>query len=308
MRVVVTGGAGYIGSTLVPMLLADGHQVHVVDSLLFGGQALLSHFIHPDFSLARVDVRDREALAPELAGADVVIHLAALVGYPLCKKLPQEAKEVNLDGTRNVAELAPSDTLLVYSSTGSNYGEVEGVCTEDTPLNPLSLYGETKTQGEQICRDRGNSVSLRFATAYGIAPRMRLDLMINDFTWQALHRRYLVVYEKHFRRTFIHVRDIARAFCHVLAHREGIIHDVYNVGHESLNYTKEDIVRMLEERVKFMVYFAEFGKDEDRRDYEVDYSRIRSSGFEISVSIEQGLSELVRGLPLLPLANPFSNV
>jgi nucleoside-diphosphate-sugar epimerase len=308
MRVVLTGGAGYIGSTLVPMLLADGHRVHVVDSLLFGGQALLPHFINPDFSLAQVDVRDREALAPELKDADVVIHLAALVGYPLCKKLPLEARQVNLDGTRNVAELAPPDALVVYSSTGSNYGEVSGICTEDTPLNPLSLYGETKTGGEQICRERGNSVSLRFATAYGIAPRMRLDLMINDFTWQAIHRRYLVVYEKHFRRTFIHVRDIARAFCHVLSHKDRIIHDVYNVGHESLNYTKEDIVGLLEERVKFMVYFAEFGKDEDQRDYEVDYSRIRTSGFETSVSIEQGLSELVRGLPLLPLANPFSNV
>ena len=206
------------------------------------------------------------SLARELDGADAVVHLAALVGYPLCKKLPLEAQQVNLQGTRNVVDLMPSNARLIYSSTGSNYGEVEGMCTEDTPLNPLSLYGETKTQGEQICRERGNSVSLRFATAFGIAPRMRLDLMINDFTWQAIHRRYLVVYEKHFRRTFIHVRDIARAFCHVLAHPEQIHHDVYNVGHDSLNYTK-DIVRLLEKRVKFMVYFAEFGKDEDRRDY-----------------------------------------
>ena len=308
MRVVITGGAGYIGSTLIPMLLADGHQVHVVDSLVFGGQALLPLFIHEGFSLAQVDIRDRVALKTELAGADVVVHLAAMVGYPLCKKLPIEARQVNVDGTQNVADLAPPEALVIYSSTGSNYGEVEGICTEDTPLNPLSLYGETKTTGEAICRSRGNSVSLRFATAYGIAPRMRLDLMINDFTWQAVHRRYLVVYEKHFRRTFIHVRDIARAFCHVLKYRDRIEHDVYNVGHDSLNYTKEDIVRLLEERVKFMVYFAEFGRDEDQRDYEVDYSRIRSTGFETTIGIEQGLSELVRGLPLLPIANPYSNV
>ena len=308
MRIVVTGGAGYIGSTLVPMLLAQGHSVHVVDSLIYGGQALLPYFIQDSFSMAQVDIRDREALARELDGADAVVHLAALVGYPLCKKLPLEAQQVNLEGTRNVVELMPSKARLIYSSTGSNYGEVEGMCTEDTPLNPLSLYGETKTQGEQICRDRGNSVSLRFATAFGIAPRMRLDLMINDFTWQAIHRRYLVVYEKHFRRTFIHVRDIARAFCHVLTYPERIHHDVYNVGHDSLNYTKEDIVRLLEKRVKFVVYFAEFGKDEDRRDYEVDYTRIRQAGFETNVDIEQGLSELVRGLPLLSLANPYSNV
>jgi nucleoside-diphosphate-sugar epimerase len=222
--------------------------------------------------------------------------------------MPQRARAVNVDGARNVVELAPADARLVYASTGSNYGEVLGVCTEDTPLNPLSIYGETKTQAEEMFVARFNSVSLRFATAFGVSPRMRLDLMINDFTWQAIHRRYLVVYEKHFRRTFIHVTDIARAIQHVSEHSQPLLHPVFNVGHSSLNYTKEDIVRLIEKRVDFLVYFAEFGSDQDKRDYEVDYSRIGALGFETKVCIDRGLGELVGALPHMRIDNPFSNV
>jgi nucleoside-diphosphate-sugar epimerase len=308
MRIAITGGAGYVGSTLVPRLLAAGHHVHVVDSLMFGGGALIPHFIHPRFSFAQVDITDGPALRKELAGADAVVHLAAIVGYPLCKKLPRAAVEVNVDGARNVVELSPPDARLLYASTGSNYGEVMGICTEDTPLNPLSLYGETKTQAEDLITSREGSVSLRFATAFGSSPRMRLDLMINDFTWQAIHRRYLVVYEKHFRRTFIHVTDMARAFQHFIELPQAPAHRVYNVGHESLNYTKEDIVNLLRERMDFLCYFAEFGRDEDRRDYEVDYSRVRAEGFETEVDINRGLGELMHSLRLLPLQNPYSNV
>ena len=307
-RVVVTGGAGYIGSTLVPILLSRGHRVHVLDTLLFGGQALLPHFIHPQFSFSEADIRDRDALGRELKGADVVIHLAALVGYPLCKKLPRQAVEVNIDGARNVLDLAPKGARLIYASTGSNYGEVEGICSEETPLNPLSLYGRTKTKAEEMFLAAENSVSLRFATAFGIAPRLRLDLLINDFTWQAIHQKYLVVYEKHFRRTFIHVKDIARGIAHVIDKDVCQGHKVFNVGHESLNYTKEDIVLLLQKRLDFLVHFAEIGSDADKRDYEVDYSRIRSIGYETEIDIEIGLQELIRGLALLRIKNPYSNV
>jgi nucleoside-diphosphate-sugar epimerase len=307
-KVVVTGGAGFIGSTLIPILLAKNYQVHVIDNLTFGGQAILQYFIHPNFSFAEVDVRDREALKRELKDADAVVHLAALVGYPLCKKLPREAVEVNVDGARNVLELSPKGTRFVYASTGSNYGEVEGVCTEATPLNPLSLYGKTKTEAEAMFLAAPNSVSLRFATAFGIAPRLRLDLLINDFTWQAIHQRYLVVYEKHFRRTFIHVRDIARGIAFVLDKQICNGHKVFNVGHESLNYTKEDIVLLLKDHLDFLVHFARIGSDADKRDYEVDYSRIRSIGFSTEIDIERGLDELICGLRLLRIKNPYSNV
>ena len=308
MKVLVTGGAGYVGSVLVRQLLAQGHRVHVVDNLMFGGNTLLPLFIDPNFSFARVDICDREGLAAEMEGVDAVIHLAALVGYPLCKKMPARAIEVNVEGTKNVISTMPADAHLIYASTGSNYGEVEGVCTEDSPLNPLSLYGRVKTEAEQLCLERDRSTALRFATAYGLSPRPRLDLMINDFCWQAIHQRYLVVYEKHFRRTFIHVVDIARAIVHMLERVGSLEHKVFNVGHESLNFTKEDIVKLIEKRVDFLVYYAEFGKDEDCRDYEVDYSRIRAEGFEVSIDIEAGLSELINGLKLLEIRNPYGNV
>ena len=308
MRIVVTGGAGFIGSTLVPRLLALGHHVHVVDNLMFGGQAILPLFIHPCFSFAEVDVTDRDQLRPQLQGADVVIHLAALVGYPLCKKMPRRAQEVNVDGAQNVLDLTPPNARLVYASTGSNYGEVDGICTEETPLNPLSLYGRTKTEAERLFLSRPNSVSLRFATAFGIAPRLRLDLMINDFTWQAIHQRYLVVYEKHFRRTFIHVIDIARAIIHVMDPELCHGHKVFNVGNNSLNYTKADIISLLQKRLDFLVHYAEFGSDADKRDYEVDYSRIQSTGFQTEIDIHTGLSELIDGLRIMRIKNPYSNV
>ena len=305
---MITGGAGYIGSMLIPMLLEKGHQVHVVDNLFFGGKTLLPYFINPNFSFVNVDVRDKSALRRELQDADAVVHLAALVGYPLCKKMPREAQEVNVDGTRNLLECAPRNARLVYASTGSNYGEVEGICTESTPLNPLSLYGRTKTEAETMMLDASNSVSLRFATAFGVAPRLRLDLLINDFAWQAIHQKYLVVYEKHFRRTFIHVHDIARAIVHVLDSTNCQGHKVFNVGSEALNYTKEDIVMLLKDRLEFLVHFAEIGTDADKRDYEVDYSRIRNTGYHTEVDIQRGLDELVHALPLLPIKNPYSNV
>lgn len=308
MKVLVTGGAGFVGSVLVRQLLAAGHHVHVVDCLMFGGQTLLPLFIEPRFSFARIDICDRDALAKEMEGVEVVIHLAALVGYPLCKKLPDRATQVNVGGTENVIATMPKDAFLVYASTGSNYGEVNGICTEDSPLNPLSLYGQTKTKAEELCLDRPNSIALRFATAFGLGPRARLDLMINDFVWQAIHQRYLVVYEKHFRRTFIHVTDIARAIVHVLDCADQLEHQVFNVGHDSLNFTKQDIVELIKKRADFLVYFAEFGKDEDQRNYEVDYSRIKATGFETSVDINKGLTELIEGLKLLEISNPYGNV
>ena len=307
-KVVVTGGAGFVGNVLIRWLLAAGYRVHVVDNLTFGGHGLVSLFIHPRFSFAQVDVLNRQDLARELADADAVVHLAALVGYPLCKKLPELAVAVNVDGTANALELAPSDARFIFASTGSNYGEVEGLCTEDTPLNPLSLYGEVKTRAEGLCMERPNTVSFRFATAFGISPRLRLDLMINDFTYQALVNHYLLVYEKHFRRTFIHVQDMARAVLHTL-HRWDIMKDkVFNVGQESMNFTKEDIAKLLLRRLDFHLYFAEIGRDEDRRDYAVSYDRIRKTGYTSIVDMERGLHELITGLPLVRIQNPYSNV
>lgn len=307
-KIVVTGGAGYVGSVLVPHLLAHGWRVHVIDNLRFGGEALLPNFIHPNFSFVEMDILDGARLRAEVADAHAVVHLAALVGYPICKKLPDEARRTNLDGTRTLLDVLRPETRLINFSTGSNYGEVVGVCDEDTPLNPLSLYGETKTEAERLCMERPNSVALRFATAFGLSPRLRLDLMINDFTYQALVNRYLLVYEKHFRRTFIHVTDMARVVPHLLGVWDQARDRRLNVGHESMNYTKEDITRLLQTKMNFHLYFADVGRDEDRRDYEVSYARIRGLGFQTEVDIHRGLDELIHGLRLVKVRNPFSNV
>jgi len=307
-RVVITGGAGYYGSVMCRHLLAAGYQVHVVDRLEYGPEPVIELFINDNFTLTKGDVLDRELVQREIEGADVVVHLAALVGYPLCKKFPDRAWAVNVQGTRNVLEAMDPAQKLIYASTGSNYGEVAGICTEDTPLNPLSIYGETKTISEQLCMERGNVVSFRFATAFGLSPRLRLDLMLNDFTYQALVQNYLLVYEKHFRRTFIHIQDMARAAVHALDKWDIMEGRVYNCGHESMNYTKEEIVKMLQEKVNFYVHFAEVGTDADKRDYEVSYERIRKTGFETSIDIHRGITELVDGLRLLNIRNPYSNV
>ena len=307
-RVVVTGGAGYVGSVLVPHLLQQGYRVHVLDNLRFGGESMLGNFIHPNFSFTRGDVTDAAVVKQVMQGADAVIHLAALVGYPVCKKLPGEARSTNVVGTRTVLEHAPANAKFINFSTGSNYGEVLGICDEDTPLNPLSLYGETKTEAEGMAMERPNTVALRFATAFGLSPRLRLDLMINDFTFQALVNRYLLVYERNFRRTFIHVHDMARVVPHLLRNWDRSKNQKLNVGHESMNLTKEDITRILSTKLDFHLYFADVGKDEDKRDYEVNYARIRGLGFETEVDIHRGLDELIAGLRLVNIRNPYSNV
>lgn len=306
-RVVVTGGAGYVGSVLVPHLLALGYRVHVVDSLRFGGEGLLPNVLDPAFSFEELDVLDHARLRRALRGADVVVHLAAIVGYPACNRQPEEARRVNVDGTHSVLDALPPDARLVYASTGSNYGAVAGVCDEDTPLQPLSLYGETKTLAEAACLSRPNSVAPRFATAFGLSPRLRLDLLVNDFAYQALTQRTLLVYERHFRRTFLHVRDMARAIAHLLDHWDGARDRALNVGHERMNLTKEEVARRLRERVEFHLCFADVGTDEDRRDYEVGYARMCALGFDVSIDMDRGLDELVRGLPMVRNRNPYTN-
>jgi len=308
MKVVVTGGAGYVGSVLVPHLLGLGYRVHVIDTLKFGIEPLFGSFIQPNFSFRQGDILDIAALRADLADADAVVHLAAVVGYPACKKWPEEARRTNLDGTRAVLDHLRPEARFINFSTGSNYGEVLGVCDENTPLNPLSLYGETKTEAEQMAMARKNSVALRFATAFGLSPRLRLDLMINDFAYQALVNRYLLVYERHFRRTFIHVHDMARVVPHLLNHWDRARDQVLNVGHETMNYTKQDITHLLQEKLKFHLYFADVGSDEDKRDYEVSYARVRGLGFEVAVDINRGLNELIGGLSHVRIRNPYSNV
>src|SRR5207302_5476448 len=261
------------------------------------------------FDLVRGDVTDPAAVKPALEGIDAVIHLAAIVGYPACKKETQVAQAVNVDGTANLLRHRQADQRFLFASTGSIYGSIpDYVCNEETPRAPITLYGETKAAAEQMVLDAGNSIAYRFATAFGVSNRMRLDLMPNDFTYQAVKNRNLIVYEGGFKRTFVHVRDMARSIIFALERWNEVKDDVYNVGHESMNFTKEDVARQIMKHVDYYLHFAEVGTDADQRNYEVSYEKIRRKGFETTVDLDRGVAELVRAVTLIEFQNPFANV
>ncbi len=309
MRILVTGGAGYVGSTLVPMLLEQGHKVRVLDILRFGGHGLLPCCQHRSFELVQGDITDPAAVKKAVEGVEAIVHLAAIVGYPACKKEPHVAQATNVDGTRVLLQARKPDQKFVFASTGSIYGTVpDYVCNESTPRAPITLYGETKAQAEQMVLDAGNGIAYRYATAFGVSNRMRLDLMPNDFTYQAVRNKSLIVYEGGFKRTFVHVRDMARSIIFALERWDTVKDDVYNVGHESMNFTKEDVARKILQFVDYYLHFAEVGHDADQRNYEVCYEKIRKKGFETTIDLERGVQELVRASQLISFQNPFANV
>jgi nucleoside-diphosphate-sugar epimerase len=309
MMILVTGGAGYVGSVLVPHLLKCGHKVRVIDNLMYGGRGLLPCFAYSGFDFVRGSLLDEAKLRQALAGIDTVIHLAGIVGYPACKRDPRLAQEVNLEGTRLLDRLRAKDQPILFASTGSNYGTVAGrLCTEDTPLNPLSEYGVTKTAAERHLLDAGNVVCYRFATAFGVSNRMRFDLLVNDFVYQAKINKDLIIYERSFKRTFIHVRDMARAFGFAIDNWTNLRDNVYNVGSEEMNYSKEEIALLIKKKLDYYLHFAEIGRDEDQRNYEVSYAKIRGRGFKAEVDMEMGIDELINAAELLGRQNEFSNV
>lgn len=308
MKVLVTGGAGYVGTTLVPQLLEKGYDVTIFDSLLFGGDYILPFFRKPNFHFVEGDVRDENALWHVVKSTDVIIHLAAIVGYPACRKEPDLAKTVNVDGTRNLIKMTSNNQLIIYASTGSNYGSVEDVCTEESPLNPLSLYGQTKTLAEKMLMEERNTIGYRFATAFGVSSRMRLDLLINDFTYKAITQGYMVVYESHFMRTFIHVHDMGRAFLFGIENQDKMKNNIFNVGSESMNYSKKDVCEMIKKHTNFYVHYADIGEDQDKRNYVVSYQKINNLGYDTTIKVEEGIEELVKALKAIQFKTPYANV
>jgi nucleoside-diphosphate-sugar epimerase len=308
MRILITGGAGYVGTALIPQLLKKNYKVTVFDNLMFGGDAILPFFRSPNFEFVKSDIRDKEKLKDSVKEADVIIHLAAIVGFPACRKEPELAKSVNVDGTKNLIDVATNEQLIIYGSTGSNYGTIEDICTEESPLNPLSLYGQTKTLAEKMILENRKAIAWRFATAFGVSARLRLDLLINDFTYKASTQGYLVVYEKHFMRTFIHVHDMGRVFMFGIENQDKMVNNVYNVGDEKMNYSKEDVCNMIKEKTNAYVHYADIGEDADKRNYVVSYDKIKKMGYETTISVEEGIDELVRAIKAVQFRTPYSNI
>jgi len=307
MNILVTGGAGYVGTTLIPLLLAQRHRVRVLDNLMFNGASLLPFFRSRNFEFIKGDIREQSAVREVVKEQDAVVHLAAIVGYPACRQNPKLAEEVNIGGTKSLVEALGDDQLVILASTGSSYGYIREEVTEATPLNPLSLYGQTKDEAEKIVRAHPRSIIFRFMTAFGVSPRMRLDLMINDFSYKAVTEQYLVVYEKHYKRGFIHVHDMARAILFALDHADAMRGETYNVGARSLGLSKEDICEAIKRCANVYVHYAEIGKDEDQRNYDVNFDKIESLGFSTTVGLDEGIQELIAAYQAIKYVKPYSN-
>ena len=306
-KIFITGGAGYVGSALIPLLLEDGYEVTVYDNLMVHGDGIMHNFLKPNFKFIKGDVLDVELLHESMKGHDVVFHLAAIVGYTACRKDEKYSYKVNHEGSKNVVDGLDGKQLLVFGSTGSNYGTVEGVCTEETPLNPLSIYGKSKTMGEEEVLKYPNSIAYRFATAFGFGPRLRLDLLVNDLTYSAFMQKYIAVYESHFMRTFIHVKDMARVFKFAIENADQMKGEVYNVGSNSMNYSKGDVCKMIQAKTDCYVHYADFDGDADKRDYVVSYDKLKNLGFDTTITVEEGIDELIKVFPLVKIDNKYRN-
>ncbi len=301
-NVTVIGGAGYIGSVLVPALLAEGYAVTVLDNFLFNQSTLLDCCLNPNFTILRGDSRDEATVRKAIAKADYIIPLAAIVGAPACKNDATAARTTNYDAIQMLLSLRSKQQCIVSPCTNSGYGIGQSAvfCTEETPLNPISLYGTTKVDAERAILDAGNGISLRLATVFGASPRMRLDLLVNDFVHRAFTDRFLVIFEGHFKRNYIHIRDVAKAFLHAIRNFESMKELPYNVGLSDANISKLELCARIKEQIPSFYYVeAAIGEDPDKRDYVVSNERIEKTGYLPGVSLDMGIRELIQVYTIL---------
>jgi nucleoside-diphosphate-sugar epimerase len=304
-HVLVTGGAGYLGSVLCERLLAENYKVTVIDNLMYKQRSLFHLCANPNFDFAFGDVRDEPKMNELMSKADVIIPLAAIVGATACDRDPINAISIHVDVTRSMKSQLSTDQLVIYPTTNSGYGTQTGdvFCTEETPLEPISLYGRTKVEAEQEWLEFGNAISLRLATVFGLSPRMRLDLLVNDFVYKAVTDKYLVIFEKHFKRNYIHIRDIADCFVHCIENADAMKGQPYNAGLDDANLSKEELALKIKEYVpELYIHFAEIGSDPDKRNYIVSNQRLREAGFEAKRSLDFGIQELMKGYKMLARA------
>ena len=301
-RILVTGGAGYLGSTLVPELLAAGHKVTVLDNFMYH-QNSLAHVCHdPGFEVVRGDVRIESTVLPLLKKADIVIPLAAYVGAPLCARDPVGATTTNHDAIVTMLKHASKHQRILMPTTNSAYGsgDANNYCTEESPLHPISHYAIEKVKVEKALMQHPNAISFRLATVFGMSPRMRIDLLVNDFTYRAVHDRFVVLFEAGFKRNYIHVRDVARAFLHGIDHYEKVNGQIFNVGLSDANVSKKELCEVIQRQVPdFTFVDAPIGKDPDQRNYIVSNAKIEATGYRPRVSLEAGVRELIKGFTMI---------
>jgi nucleoside-diphosphate-sugar epimerase len=300
-NILVTGGAGYIGSTLVPDLLSKNHKVTVVDNFMYKQTSLASSIKNRNFSLVFGDVRDEGLMKGLISKADVIIPLAAIVGAPACDKDPVLAQTINKDSILWLLQKLSPAQQIIMPTTNSAYGsgDQNNFCDEKSPLNPLSLYARDKVVVEESLMQFENATSFRLATVFGISPRMRLDLLVNNFVYRAITDGFVIVFEGHFKRNYIHVDDVVQAFNLALDHNERFKGEIFNVGLTEANISKLELCKEIQKIVPSFTFLeAALGKDPDQRNYIVSNEKIESQGFSPKVNLRDGLSELVKGLKM----------
>ncbi len=301
MKILITGGAGYLGSVIVDKMLNAGHEVVVLDKLLFNQTSLLQYTSNPNFKFIYGDVRNESLLEKLCKEADVIIPLAAIVGFPACAADPQLAKDINFKQIVNIVKFAQHKKIL-YPNTNSGYGIAEGQteCTEESPLTPISVYGQTKCDAENFLRTMTTAITFRLATVFGVSPRMRTDLLVNDFTYKAITDKYIVVFEKNFKRNFIHVEDVASAFLFMLENYEKYKGEVFNVGLSTANLSKQELLEKIQSHVKdFAVSYNDFYEDPDKRDYIVSNAKIEATGWKPEWDLDRGIQQLIQGYQMI---------
>jgi nucleoside-diphosphate-sugar epimerase len=302
VKILVTGGAGYIGSILVPELLSDGHEVTVVDNFMYSQNSLAHVTANPKFSVVNGDVRNEKLMSELIRTPDLIIPLAALVGAPLCARDPLAATSINRDAALWLFTHKSPSQWVIMPTTNSAYGtSLEGsICTEESALNPISLYAKDKVEVEKGLLEAQNAISFRLATVFGMSPRMRIDLLVNDFTYRAVHDRFVILFEPHFKRNFIHVRDVTRALQFGIKHFETMRGQVFNVGLSDANLSKMELCQAIKKQIpSFVSVEAPVGEDPDKRNYIVSNEKLESLGFRTAHPLHLGIAELIKGFRMI---------
>ena len=301
-NILVTGGAGYLGSTMVPDLLSADHKVTVLDNFMFKQSSLNHCCYHPNFNVVKGDIRQKDTMSKLMKEADIIIPLAALVGAPLCNLDPIGATTINHDAIELMLRLLSKDQIVLMPTTNSAYGtgDKDNYCNEKSPLRPISQYAIEKVEVEKKLMQHPNAISFRLATVFGMSPRMRIDLLVNDFTYRAVNDRFVVLFESHFKRNYIHVRDVSRVFQHALNNHDAMKGEIYNVGLSDANVSKKELCEYIQKQVPDFIFIDEqISKDPDQRNYIVSNEKIESTGFKTEFSLDRGIGELLKGYTMI---------